>query len=284
VIFTICFIFSVIPHTVYAGSTGRPVCVHDAHRGAERKVGGAMTDDDTDRTRALSRRHLLQTTVGVGAVAGLGGLAGCTGGDGSGDGGGSDGNDGSDSGGGESDGSDGGGGSGGDDGSGDGGGAFDCTDLTSGYETYDSGEVAFVFDMDLPETVIDNAEYDSEFYQVKAKREAASGEKLAGVFVTMSVSGYESPPKPALEQTRTLSFNGEDRPVYALSSETQVSRTVHLPYDIDGETNYFMTDIIVGNDLVEMSDECEPVFDEVARSVVMSLTLNEATTIESEAF
>jgi len=226
-----------------------------------------MTDESTPRSRTLSRRRLLRTTAGAGCVTALGGIAGCTGGDG-GDGGGDTG-----------DGGDGGSGGGG------GGGPFSCTDLTSGYETYDSGEIAFVFDVDLPETVIDNAEYDSGFNELDANRATASGEKLTGVTVKMNVIGGEPnfDPVADVEQTGTLSFNGEDRPVYAISGATDVSRTVELPYEIDGETNYFKTSVIVGNEFSEMTEECEPTFDEVAQTVMMSLAVNEDTTIESEA-
>ena len=226
-----------------------------------------MTDESTPKSRTLSRRRLLRTTAGAGAVTTLGGIAGCTGGDG-GDGGGDTGD-------------------GGDGGSGGGGGPFSCTNLTSGYETYDSGEIAFVFDVDLPETVIDNAEYDSGFNELDANRATANGEKLTGVTVKMNVIGGEPNIDPSQgvvsKQSGTLSFNGEDRPVYTTSGRKDVSRIVELPYDIDGETNYFKTSVIVGNEFSEMTEECEPTFDEVAQTVVMSLTLNEDTTIESEA-
>jgi hypothetical protein len=87
-----------------------------------------------------------------------------------------------------------------------------------------------------------------------------------------------------VERSGTLSFNGEDRPVWRPppSKGSGAARTVELPYEVDDESLYFKVDTIADSGLAESTDECVTAFDEVAEHMVMSLTPNEDSTIESE--
>jgi len=223
-----------------------------------------MADNNTitseqHRQPALRRRRLLAAT------ATLAGLAGCGGGD---DGGG-----------------------GGDGGGGDG--PVTCADLTSEYTLYDSGENAFVFDVELPAVVIDNAEFEeiADVWELDANREWANGDTLE-ITVQQPPNGSEEERFESasdfggqeVEQSGTLSFNGEDRPVWAPppSKGSGAARTVELPYEVDGEPLYFKVDTIADSGLAESTDECVTAFDEVAEHMVMSLTPNEDSTVASE--
>ncbi|PSQ17469.1 hypothetical protein BRD00_07100 [Halobacteriales archaeon QS_8_69_26] len=163
-----------------------------------------------------------------------------------------------------------------------------CSDLTGGYEFYDSGEIAFVFDLELPTAVFDKADYADGFYVLGAEQRVENGGKL-GVTVSQSVIGgeprRESPSdfdSEDVERSGTLSFNGEDRPIWAFpATETGAVRTVELPYEVEGETHYCKTNVDVGVS-VETERECSAVFEEVAEHVVLSLTPDEDSTITSE--
>lgn len=221
------------------------------------------TISEQRRQPTLRRRRVLAATVA------LAGLAGCGGG---GDGGG--------------------GGDRGGDGGGGGGGAVACSDLTDGYESYDSGEIPFVFDLELPTAVLDSAEYDiaAGIFELRAERDWENGDTVEVIaqqnpnarreirFESASDFGQE------VERSGTLSFNGEDRPVWAPPSSkgSGAARTVELPYEADGEDLYFKIDIIADTGLAESTEECVTAFDEVVENMVMSLTPNEDSTVASE--
>jgi hypothetical protein len=228
-------------------------------------MGEYTKTDHDDAGTALSRRTLLGS---AGVLAGSTGLAGCIGGDG-GDGG------------------------NGGDGSGGGDGPVTCADLTSEYTLYDSGENAFVFDVELPAVVIDNAEFEETagVWELDANREWANGDTLE-ITVQQAPNGSEEERFESasdfggqeVEQSGTLSFNGEDRPVWRPppSKGSGAARTVELPYEVDGTRLYFKIDTIADSGLAESTDECVTAFDEVAEHMVMSLTPNEDSMIGSE--
>lgn len=224
-----------------------------------------MTDRDIDKP-PQKRQPTLQRRQVLAATAGLTGLAGCIGG----------------------------GGDAGGEGDTDGGGAgtVACSDLTDGYESYDSGEIAFVFDMELPAALIDSAEYDivAGIFELRAERDWVNGDIVNLVAQQNPNARTEVRFESAsdfmqdVEQSSTVSFNGEERPVWATETTKAggASRTVELPYDVEGDTLYFKADIIVDTGMSESTEECVSAFDEAIDHVVMSLTPNEDSTIASE--
>jgi len=216
-----------------------------------------VNTDRDDVGKALSRRRLLGS---AGVLAGSTGLAGCLGGGGGNVGGGGD--------------------------------RITCGDLTSGYTLYDSGETAFVFDVELPAVVIDNAEYKpiDGVPMLSAGRLWENGDELV-IQVRGSPDGDKEPRfesgsdlDEGVEQSGTLSFNGEERPIYRYppSKPEGAERTVELPYEVDGERFYFWVDLRADSGFAESTDECLPAFDEVAEHMTRSLTPNEDSTRASE--
>jgi len=149
------------------------------------------------------RRVLAQISVGRGAIAGLAGCGGKDGGTGGDSGdtsyGGDDGGRSHDSG---------------------GSGAIACTDLTSGYAAYDFGEIAFGFDMELPEpgptsgTLVHQSIGDTDMAMIgdmKAELDDAEGiAELAEGILSMADDGDSGPTTHVKYETEGRCFDADE--------------------------------------------------------------------------
>jgi len=227
--------------------------------------------------QTATRRKLLATLGGVGALS----LAGCSGDDG-GDGSNNNGNSsGNGNGGGNGNGRGNGGGNGGI-------GQLSCSDLTAGYETYAGRQRPLLFDVDIPSVLTGMAEYQSYSSLVAisaVKPLATDGREQFHLFVSQTTAGTSDPSSAfgqIYDTVAEIEFDGETRPVGKVASaeDPAVEQLItHLPYDTGEGTRYFQAMVQLEIELGDVGDACSAVIDESALDMVRSIRPNSETTL-----
>lgn len=213
----------------------------------------------------IERRRVLEV-LGVGSLAGV---AGCSGGGGGGDG---------------SPSPSGGGGSGGDTTAAD---EATCSAMGGEFRGYDAGETPIVADFEYPAVLGEPEVQTVGSAIVQATRPVTGVEDVElAIQYNQQLVGNDEPtvaePDDSSTVNVTTTFGGEE--IYVVGGVGQASNILQtmtsLPYEVDGETNYYSTEVSFSRTNTEsLSEECEAALAAGARQLAESLSQNPDSTI-----
>lgn len=197
-------------------------------------------------------------------------------------------------------------GSGGDDGTGDtenaGGQADDttatgrpgdvaCTELDDGYTHFAPGEIPMVAELDYP-SALGEMEVEATIQIVAEARRPAAGSSERELVVGYTQmtdgterSGLQGPGDDDRAVATTVDFGGEE--IWVVSNPNSpvnsVGLNASLPYEVDGETLYFPTNVSLRKTITEeLSGDCRDAMVAAARHIANSLEPNPDSTIAEE--
>jgi hypothetical protein len=162
-----------------------------------------------------------------------------------------------------------------------------CEAISGGYERFDVGAKPLVCDPELPSLVAGAAEFQDAYQRVFAQviDDDVTG---GGWTVTVRHQGRNLATPPGggdafPEEAGSFTFGGETVTVWRATEvgDGSASRRVDLPYDVDGDTLYYQTNVTVKlrypPDSVEGS--CASALEEAADHVATTLVPNPDATV-----
>lgn len=167
-------------------------------------------------------------------------------------------------------------------------GAVPCDAIDNGYSWFEPGAVPSVADFEYP-AIFGELEVNASVQMVARGRRKASGSPDAELTFnfTQLTTGYsqssiQGPGDDDRAIATTVDFNGEE--IYVISNPNSpansVSLQASLPYDIDGETRYFTTNIdLTKTNTKTLAGDCEESMIAGARHLANSLRPNPDSTI-----
>lgn len=171
--------------------------------------------------------------------------------------------------------------------------SFSCTKITNGYYEYDGDDGAMFFDIELPaifegKTVFHNT--DSTQSAQGARKYGPDEKYQLGFTLTISKSGSKTPVQwdefDRYEETMTVDFEGESRPVYE-STEEEVDDEIlkfALPEGEETDKRYYGITINTENHGIANEDvttACQEALNEASRQMVRSVEPASETTFRS---
>lgn len=167
-------------------------------------------------------------------------------------------------------------------------GGVPCVAVDDGYTRFDPGAVPSVAGFEYP-AIFGDLETSARGQMVaRGRREVAGdpGGELAFRFTQLTTgyrqSSLQGPGDDDRAVATTVDFNGEETYVVSNpnSPANSVSLQASLPYDIDGETRYFSTNVdLTKTDTKRLAGDCKESMVAAARHLANSLRPNPDSTI-----